>query len=213
VSSGSGPFDAFLAELTRRVASILLPHLVDALKADGMAGKAHGTTGEGLIGIHEAASRIGLSVSTVYKRASSGRLPSIKDGSRLLFRPEDLDAYVLERRRSRSRVDSIAKDIRGRSELRVKKGLATAAAAADNVLRNVANDDRSQAPRPGRSALEGRLGRAAAARPDGPGVARGDRSPAHPSGGEAPKAEVKDGMRLQPGHQGEAQLVGEVEGS
>ncbi len=54
--------------------------------------------GERLIDIKEAAQRLGLSTSTVYKRAEQSELPSIKMGGRLLFKTSDLTAYAEARR-------------------------------------------------------------------------------------------------------------------
>jgi len=64
---------------------------------------------DGLLGVEAAAKRLGLSTSTVYKRGQRGHLPCIKDGSRVLFRPADLDAYAEARRRSPDRVRALAR--------------------------------------------------------------------------------------------------------
>jgi excisionase family DNA binding protein len=64
--------------------------------------------GERLVGVREAARRLSISVSTIYKRAECCELPSVKDGSRLLFRVSDLVAYAKERRRSPKRVFRLA---------------------------------------------------------------------------------------------------------
>jgi excisionase family DNA binding protein len=82
-----------------------------------------------LVGIKEAARRLGLSTSTAYKRAERCELPSVKDGGRLLFRTADLTAYAEDRRRSPERVNEIA----------------MAARRPHNVIRNVPDNDRSQA--------------------------------------------------------------------
>lgn len=50
--------------------------------------------GRRLVGVEEAARHLGLSTSTVYKRAERCELPSVKEGGRLLFRMADLDAYA-----------------------------------------------------------------------------------------------------------------------
>ncbi len=65
--------------------------------------------GERLLDVDEAAQRLGLSPSTVYKRAQACKLPSVKDGTRVLFRPADLDAYAAARRRSPEKVRALAK--------------------------------------------------------------------------------------------------------
>src|SRR5438128_7578417 len=61
-------------------------------------------TRDGLVDVKEAARHLGLSPSTVYKRAASIELASVKLGGRLLFRPADLDGYTEARRRTPERV-------------------------------------------------------------------------------------------------------------
>ena len=46
----------------------------------------------GLLDVHEAAQRLGLSTSTIYKWAKACKLPSVPMGRRVLFRASDLDA-------------------------------------------------------------------------------------------------------------------------
>jgi excisionase family DNA binding protein len=65
-----------------------------------------------LVGVAEAARLLGLSTSTVYKRAESCELPSVKAGSRVLFRPADLSAYAEARRRSPELVSQLAANAR-----------------------------------------------------------------------------------------------------
>jgi excisionase family DNA binding protein len=65
---------------------------------------------ERLLDVDEAAQRLGLSSSTIYKWANSCELPSVKVGVRVLFRPADLDAYAEARRRSPERVKSLASE-------------------------------------------------------------------------------------------------------
>ena len=64
--------------------------------------------GERLLDVDETARRLGLSSSTIYKRANACELPSVKLGGRVLFKPADLDAYAEERRRSPERVKELA---------------------------------------------------------------------------------------------------------
>jgi excisionase family DNA binding protein len=65
--------------------------------------------GDRLVDVAEAARRLGLATSTVYKRAEACLLPSVKDGGRLLFRIADLAQYAEERRRSPERVKELAR--------------------------------------------------------------------------------------------------------
>jgi excisionase family DNA binding protein len=69
-----------------------------------------------LLGVEEAARHLGLSTSTVYKRAERCELPSVKDGGRVLFRIADLDAYADARRRSPERVQMLARPAALRGE-------------------------------------------------------------------------------------------------
>jgi len=61
-----------------------------------------------LVGVVEAAKRLGLATSTVYKLAARVQLPSVKLGSRLLFRVEDLLAFMEKHRRSLEQVARLA---------------------------------------------------------------------------------------------------------
>jgi len=58
--------------------------------------------------VDEAAKRLGLATSTVYKLAARVQLPSVKLGGRLLFRVEDLFALVEKHRRSPEQVARLA---------------------------------------------------------------------------------------------------------
>jgi excisionase family DNA binding protein len=61
-----------------------------------------------LLGVDQAAEHLGLGVSTIRKLAGRCEVASVKSGRRLLFRPEDLDAYAKARRRSPERVRALA---------------------------------------------------------------------------------------------------------
>jgi excisionase family DNA binding protein len=114
------------------------------------SGTADADGKESLVDVQEAARRLGLAVSTVYQRAAALRLPSVKDGARLLFRPADLDAYVAKRRRSLGMVKRLARGARGAraSELPTVDGVRR---GKHNALQNAANDDRPEAAEPGNS--------------------------------------------------------------
>jgi excisionase family DNA binding protein len=70
-------------------------------------GQAQG--GDHLLDVDQAAARLGLSSSTVYKKAHQFEIPSVKIGGRVLFKPCDLDGYAEARRRSPERVRELAK--------------------------------------------------------------------------------------------------------
>lgn len=61
-----------------------------------------------LVGVPEAALRLGLSRSTVYKLSERFEIPNVKIGTSLRFRVADLDAYKDARRRSRAVVTRLA---------------------------------------------------------------------------------------------------------
>jgi excisionase family DNA binding protein len=67
-----------------------------------------------LLRVPEAAQRLGLATSTVYKLAERCELPSVLLGRRRLFRPADLDTYAAERRSSPGRVRDLAEEAKGR---------------------------------------------------------------------------------------------------
>jgi len=51
-----------------------------------------------LIDAREAATRLGLSIWTVYAWARTGRIPSIRLGTRRLFAVQDLDRLITDSR-------------------------------------------------------------------------------------------------------------------
>jgi len=110
-AEGVGVIAVLLDELAQRLA----PRLAPLLSARWDSGAASQKAGPSLLCVEEAAERLGLSPSTIYKRAESGQLPSVKDGGRLLFKVIDLDEYVAARRSSSERVAALARDARSRS--------------------------------------------------------------------------------------------------
>jgi excisionase family DNA binding protein len=51
-----------------------------------------------LVGVRQAAGRLGLSVWTLYAWARTGRLPSVRLGKRRLFVPQDLEKVIADGR-------------------------------------------------------------------------------------------------------------------
>jgi excisionase family DNA binding protein len=66
--------------------------------------------GAALVGVTEAARRLGLAVGTVYKMAARLEVPSHKIKGRLLFRAADIEEYTTARRRSPERVAELAEE-------------------------------------------------------------------------------------------------------
>lgn len=56
--------------------------------------------GEGLVDTGDAARRLCVSRSTLYRLMSSGDLPWVQVGGRRKFRPSDLDAYMADQVRT-----------------------------------------------------------------------------------------------------------------
>ncbi len=54
---------------------------------------------ETLLDVTEAAKALGIKKSTLYTWAQRRRIPSQKVGSRLMFRPEDLEEWLRAQRR------------------------------------------------------------------------------------------------------------------
>jgi excisionase family DNA binding protein len=124
---------ALAEEIKSALREVLREELPRALAQLGLKAKDEADA-ECLIGVQEAAQRLGLSVSTIYKRAERCELPSVKDGGRLLFKTDDLMAYAEGRRRSPERVHQLA----------IKAG------RAHKVIQNGQNDERPKAE-PGRA--------------------------------------------------------------
>jgi len=50
-----------------------------------------------LLSIQEASATLGISVSTLYRLTSRRRIPFCKIGSRIVFQPAQLEAWIRER--------------------------------------------------------------------------------------------------------------------
>ncbi len=107
---------AGLRELVERVAertAELLAKRLQNIEA------VHADPDADLADVAGAAEYLKLSISTVYKLSSSGRLASVKLGRRLMFRRVDLDAYIAEHRRGSQQVMELA--TAARSENRIHR--------------------------------------------------------------------------------------------
>jgi excisionase family DNA binding protein len=69
-----------------RLAEVLMPRLAVLMKAPGREAP--------WLNVPAAAERLACSRSRIYGLVSARQIPFHKDGSRLLFRPEELDAWV-----------------------------------------------------------------------------------------------------------------------
>jgi excisionase family DNA binding protein len=66
------------------------------------------SNGDVLVGVHDAAKRLGLARATIYKMAARVELASVKIGSRLRFRVSDLNDFAEKHRRSPELVARLA---------------------------------------------------------------------------------------------------------
>lgn len=78
------------------VAVALPPAFVEAVAARvaEILAERQGSAPEAWIGVEEAAAHLACGRSRVYALVSAGRIPFAKDGSRLLFRRSELDAWL-----------------------------------------------------------------------------------------------------------------------
>ena len=74
------------------------PHNAHGLLKEEL--RALGTAPDGdqnLLDVHQAAERLGMSVSWVYRAIEDGRLPSVKLGNRVRVRSVDIEAFIAPR--------------------------------------------------------------------------------------------------------------------
>ncbi len=99
-SEATAHLDVLLVErIADRVAEKLAPML------EGVASGA----GPQLLNIEEAARRLCISTSTLYKRVSNGDIKHVKDGSCVAFRASHLDEYIEERTHASRRARELAR--------------------------------------------------------------------------------------------------------
>ncbi len=102
--------DAGLEELVETVAARTAELVLQRLTSNERM--ADEPSHQGLLNVGEAAAYLSLSVSSMYKLSSSGRLTSVKMGGRLRFRRSDLDRYVAGHRRGQNVVEELARKAR-----------------------------------------------------------------------------------------------------
>ncbi len=84
-----GVLEHLLDELADRIAERLAERVArPSSRSEADAPAPH------LLTVREAAQVLRVSVSTVYKRVETKRLPHVRDGARILFRLVDLNSYV-----------------------------------------------------------------------------------------------------------------------
>ncbi len=62
---------------------------------------------DAMMNVKEAARYLGISTSTLYRKAERVEVASVKIGSRVTFRVGDLDAFIAKRRRSPELVEAL----------------------------------------------------------------------------------------------------------
>jgi len=75
---------------------------------------------EELLDVEAAARYLSLSKSTIYKLSSSGRLNTVKMGTRSRFRRRDLNHYIKENHRSSDKIVELAAEARSRVTKRLR---------------------------------------------------------------------------------------------
>lgn len=80
----------------QRATAAALEALADAVGQGPPAAPV--SASEALLDVRQAAKRLGMSPSWVYRAIEDGRLPTVRLGNRVRLRAEDLDAFVSERR-------------------------------------------------------------------------------------------------------------------
>ncbi len=98
------------SELVEQVAE-RTADLVEERLGPELAGAAP-AEGEEVLSVPEAADFLDLGQSTVYKKAASGELPSVKLGGRRVFLRSDLEAYIEAHRWGDDLVVELARDAR-----------------------------------------------------------------------------------------------------
>jgi excisionase family DNA binding protein len=84
---------ALIAELTEQDLDQLADLLGDRLEAR-LAQRAHASAGEAWLNASQAAEHLACSRGRIYDLVQLGKLSPRRDGRRVLFRPEDLDACL-----------------------------------------------------------------------------------------------------------------------
>jgi excisionase family DNA binding protein len=102
-----------LEELLRSIVRDEVRHVIREELADFENRNAdRRSKAEALLNVKDAARHLGIRPSTLYKKAESIEIASVKIGSRITFRVPDLDAYVNSRRRSPELVAALARRAR-----------------------------------------------------------------------------------------------------
>lgn len=92
---GREPIVPSVGDVLDQFAELVAVRVADILAKEGAGREATGPTSDSpLLDVAAAAKYTGLAKSTLYSLSSSGRIPKVKLGSRVLFRQRDLDEYI-----------------------------------------------------------------------------------------------------------------------
>jgi excisionase family DNA binding protein len=84
----------------QRATAEALEALAAGLDAESSSSAAAPTATVDLLDVRQAATRLGMSTSWVYKAVEAGRLTKVQIGNRVRFRAADLDAFIAARQLS-----------------------------------------------------------------------------------------------------------------
>lgn len=86
--------DILLDAVVDRLVPRLVVQIADELERRGHVAEHVVGDPARLLTPQEVASRYGLSIAAVYKRAARGTIPSVKDGGRRRFRADQIEAHI-----------------------------------------------------------------------------------------------------------------------
>jgi excisionase family DNA binding protein len=101
--------DALIEDLAHRLAERVVEKL--ELVLEKMSLNPQEDDGA-LLDVQEAAAKLSLAPSTVYRLSREGKIPSLKIGSTLRFRTSDLSDFLCSRARGSQRVQDLARSAR-----------------------------------------------------------------------------------------------------
>lgn len=106
-------FELAIDDIVERIAQRTADIVVERLEARrNMPPARAGSDEVDLLDVTAAARRLGMAKSTLYKKANSGEVPSVKVGGRRMFRPRDLDEWVEARVQTEDTIIDLAARLR-----------------------------------------------------------------------------------------------------
>jgi excisionase family DNA binding protein len=97
-SSSTCDLNAVLVATLSALAREIAKQVAAELRSSTAVNQAPPAPVGGCLGVADAAARLGIGQSTLRRIVARGLMPKVMIGSRMVFRTEDLDAYVAEHR-------------------------------------------------------------------------------------------------------------------